>query len=118
VFLFLPGYRRAETILWHKTSLLLLQTTESWKTPGLQRLLLSVIYLLRGFVCFWWDWSLLCTCKAGALLLEPHLSSFCSGYFGDEVSQAVFTGWPWSYILSSSASQIAAITGVSHQLGL
>jgi hypothetical protein len=40
---------------------------------------------------FWWDRglnSMLCTCKAGVLLLE----SFCSGYFGDGVLQTIYLG--------------------------
>jgi hypothetical protein len=44
-----------------------------------------------------------------------HTSSpFCSGYFGDRVSQTVCLGWPQTMILLISASQVAKITGVSH----
>jgi hypothetical protein len=55
------------------------------------------------------DWGLnsgLHACKAGTLLLEPHLRPFCSAYFGDEVSQIV--------ILPTLALQVAGITSVSH----
>jgi hypothetical protein len=45
-----------------------------------------------------------------------HTSSpFCSGYFGDRVSQTVCLGWPQTMILLISASQIVKITGVNHQ---
>jgi hypothetical protein len=46
-----------------------------------------------------------------------HTSSpFCSGYFGDGgVSQTICLGWPLSTILPISVSQVAKITGMSHQ---
>jgi hypothetical protein len=39
------------------------------------------------FFFFWWDgFELgLHTCKAGALLLEPHLQPILPGYFGDGI---------------------------------
>jgi hypothetical protein len=40
--------------------------------------------------------------------------TFCSGYFGDRVSQTVCSVWPWTMILLISASQVARITGMSH----
>jgi hypothetical protein len=42
-------------------------------------------------------------------------SSFCSGYFGAGISQMICLGWPHAMILQISASQVARITGVSHQ---
>jgi hypothetical protein len=52
--------------------------------------------------------------------LSTHLSytssSFCSGYFGDGVSGTISLDWPWIEIFLISASQIAGITSVSHQL--
>jgi hypothetical protein len=46
---------------------------------------------------------------------ECPCSPFCSGYFGDGVSQTTFLSWPLTTVLPISASQIARITGVSHQ---
>jgi hypothetical protein len=69
------------------------------------------------FLFFGWDLSLnsgLCTCKAGALLLKPHLHPFWSSYFGSGVSQTICLGWPGTVILPISASQITRITGMSH----
>jgi hypothetical protein len=51
-------------------------------TPDLAHLCTFIYYL------FWWDRGLnsgLHACKAGVLLLEPHLQLFCSGFFGDGV---------------------------------
>jgi hypothetical protein len=51
-----------------------------------------------------------------ALYCVNHTSSpFCSGCFGDEVSQTICPGWPQTSILPISASQVARITGVSHR---
>jgi hypothetical protein len=66
----------------------------------------------------WWDWGLnsqLHTCKAGALLLKPHLQSILLWLFGDGGSRTIFLGWPGTTIFLISASQVARITGVSHQ---
>jgi hypothetical protein len=50
------------------------------------------------------------------LYSSSHTSSlFCSGYFEDEVSQTICLCWPWNTILPISTSQVARITGVSHQ---
>jgi hypothetical protein len=44
-----------------------------------------------------------------------HTSSpLCSGYFGDGISQTIYSGWPQTSMLPISASQVAKITGVSH----
>jgi hypothetical protein len=40
---------------------------------------------------------------------------FCFGYFQDRVSRTIFLGWIRTVILLISASQVARITGVSHQ---
>jgi hypothetical protein len=45
-------------------------------------------------------------------------SSFCSSYFGDEVSQTVCPGCPPTMILPISASQVARVIGVSHSAHL
>jgi hypothetical protein len=42
-------------------------------------------------------------------------SSFCSGYFGDVVSQSICPGWPQTTILPISISWVIRITGMSHQ---
>jgi hypothetical protein len=39
----------------------------------------------------------------------------CSGNFGDGAFWTICLGWPQTMILLISASQIARITGVSHQ---
>jgi hypothetical protein len=41
-------------------------------------------------------------------------SPFCSGYFGDKVSQTICQDWPQTTILPIFTSQIASITGMSH----
>jgi hypothetical protein len=46
------------------------------------------IYTIFSLVCVC-DWGLnsgLRVCKAGAVVLEPHSSPFCCGYFGHGVS--------------------------------
>jgi hypothetical protein len=40
---------------------------------------------------------------------------FCSGYFGVRVLLTISSGWPQTVILPISTSQIARITGLSHQ---
>jgi hypothetical protein len=45
-------------------------------------------------------------------------SPFCSGYFGGGVLQTICPGCPRTVILLISASQVARITGMSHQLCL
>jgi hypothetical protein len=40
---------------------------------------------------------------------------FCSGYFGDGVSQTIPPGWPCTMIFPISACQVAKITGISNQ---
>jgi hypothetical protein len=70
------------------------------------------------FFFFLWYWGLnsgLHAYYTGAVLLELHLWSIFSGYFGDWVSQTVCLGWPLTMILPFSASQVVRITGVSHQ---
>jgi hypothetical protein len=47
--------------------------------------------------------------------LSQTSSPFCSGYFGDRISQTICLGWPWTMILLILASQVARITGISHQ---
>jgi hypothetical protein len=50
-------------------------------------------------------------CKAGALLLESCLQSILLWLFW----RTGLTGWPQTTILPISSSQVARITGVSHQ---
>jgi hypothetical protein len=53
-------------------------------------------------------------CKAGALLLEPHLQSILLYLFGDRISTC--RGLSGTVILLISDSfQVARITGMSHQ---
>jgi hypothetical protein len=47
---------------------------------------LHITYIYTHIYVYRWKWSLnsgLHICKAGTILLEPHLQSICSGYFGD-----------------------------------
>jgi hypothetical protein len=84
------------------------------------------------FVLFWYCWILLANTLSffcgrtgvwtqGFVLTKQlyclsHTSSpFCSGYFGDGVSHTICLGWPRTLILFISSSQVARITGVSHQ---
>jgi hypothetical protein len=51
--------------------------------------LFDFIKFLTELFFIWWDYSLnsgFCICKAGILLLEPHLQPIFSDYFGDGVS--------------------------------
>jgi hypothetical protein len=51
--------------------------------------------------------------KQALYCLSYIFSPSCSSYFGDEVLQTIFPGWPWD--LQVSASQVARIMGLSHQ---
>jgi hypothetical protein len=69
------------------------------------------------FFSFWWDWALnsgLCTCKAGALLLKPHLQSILLCLFWRWGLENYF--WTQTTTFCISASPVAGITGVSHGL--
>jgi hypothetical protein len=64
------------------------------------------------------DWSLnsgLCTCKVGTVLLEPDLLSILLWLFWRWVWRTLCLSWPQIVILPISVSQLARITGVSHQ---
>jgi hypothetical protein len=69
-------------------------------------------------VCLW-NWSLNSgpqTCKADTLSLEPHFQSILFWFFWRwGISWAICPNWSWTEILQISASQIARITGASHQ---
>jgi hypothetical protein len=54
------------------------------------------------------------TCKAGVLLIEPHLQSIFIWLFWRWSSQTVCPCWPWTVILLISASRVARMTGMSH----
>jgi hypothetical protein len=67
---------------------------------------------------FLWYWSLtsgLYTCKAGNLLLEPHLQSILRWLFWrwGLLNYLPRLAWLGTLILQISASQVARITGVS-----
>jgi hypothetical protein len=66
-------------------------------------------------VCDWGFEPMLQICKAEALLLEPHLQSILLWLFWRCVLGTICPGWPWTVILPISASQVAMITGMSHQ---
>jgi hypothetical protein len=57
------------------------QNVLAWRAcnlQGLRRPIQSYKLLFKLFFFFCWDWGLnsgICTCKAGALLLEPHPQS-------------------------------------------
>jgi hypothetical protein len=69
------------------------------------------------FVLFLGDWGLnagLCTCKAGTLLLEPHVQSILLWLFWRGGLVNCFPGLALNHDLPISASQVARIIGVSH----
>jgi hypothetical protein len=53
--------------------------------------------------------------KQALYCLSPTFSPFWSGYFGDGILRAICLGWPRIEIVLISASQVASITGMSHQ---
>jgi hypothetical protein len=82
-------------------------------------ILYFMYYININFKFFLWNWSLisgLCTCKADALLLEPHLQSILFWFFWRWRSHklSICLGWPWNLILLISASQGFRITGINH----
>jgi hypothetical protein len=52
----------------------------------------------------------LCTCKVGALPLEPHPQFILFWLFWGWISQTICPGWPWTELLFISASQVAEVT--------
>jgi hypothetical protein len=72
------------------------------------------------FPPLWWDQDLnsgLCACKAGAILLEPHVQSIFSLVILEVEGLANYLPRLASaLVLLISASHIARITGLSHQL--
>jgi hypothetical protein len=77
-------------------------------------------------VAFWWhlphffsgiSFKLTALClqsRCYTTCTRPSALPFCSGYFGDGVSQNMFMGWHQNMILLFSSSQVDKITGVSH----
>jgi hypothetical protein len=76
------------------------------------------LILLNFCVCVWLGFGFTLTKQALIMQAPYHLShtssSFCCGYFGDGILQTISLGWTQTVILTS-ASQVARITGVSHQ---
>jgi hypothetical protein len=73
---------------------------------------------LQGFFknlrFFWWDGGFeLRALGLQSRRLSHTFSPFCSGYFGDGISQTIWLGWPQILLLLISASQVARITGLS-----
>jgi hypothetical protein len=66
-----------------------------------------------------WNWDLnsgLCICKAGTLLLEPHLQSILLWWFWRwDLERTICPGWPWNLIHLISVCWVARITGLSHR---
>jgi hypothetical protein len=60
-------------------------------------------------------WTQGVTLAKPALYHLGHSSSlFCSGCFGDGISETICLGWRWFAILLISASQVTRITGMNH----
>jgi hypothetical protein len=85
-------------------------------TRGTEEQLLLLLLLL--LLLFWRDWSL----NSGFTLVKQvlyylsHTSSpFCSGNFGDGVSQIICLVWLQTLVLLTSSFQVAGVTGVSYQ---
>jgi hypothetical protein len=79
----------------------------------LQSSLLRDAGLLYFILFFWWDWGLNSGLHTSTLCLTP--SVHFDGYFGDGALRTICLGWPQTVILPISVSQVARITGVSHQ---
>jgi hypothetical protein len=73
---------------------------------------LQCVWMANFF--FWWDWSLnswLCACKAGALLIEPHLQ-YVLLWFSEMrgvISGTICPSLPGTSILLISASQVPGL---------
>jgi hypothetical protein len=81
---------------------------------------LYIFWIFRGNFFLFFGGSRIWTqgfpfCKAGALPLESHLQSILLWLFWDGVSRTICPVRPQSEILTTSASQVAGITGVSPQ---
>jgi hypothetical protein len=76
-----------------------------WNSSLIAYILNLLIYLFIGGTAVW--------TQGFTLAMRP---PYAFGYFGDEVSQTICLGCPWIMILLILASQIARITGLSHQL--
>jgi hypothetical protein len=77
------------------------------------------IYFIFLLLMYLWNWglSLELHILADTLPLEPHSSPFCSGYFGDGISQTICPGWHHTVILLISASQVATSTWLNSSKG-
>jgi hypothetical protein len=81
-----------------------------WSFPSNQMETLA----LFGFFFFWWNWVGFELRASHSQGLSHTFSSFCSGYFGDEVLQSICPCWPQTSIHLIPAFQVARVTGVSH----
>jgi hypothetical protein len=86
---------------------------------SLTSLRMSTFLRYSSFFVFWWDWSLylgfMCA-KQAFYPLSHNANPFCSSYFGDTAFWTISLGCPWATILPISASQVAIVVGVIHQL--
>jgi hypothetical protein len=90
--------------------LLFFETFADYSMPLLFSLL-SKLSILRIWhpPLFWWDRGFdsgVHACRAGALLLEPHLWSIFFGYFGDGILQTTYPSWPLTVILPFSGCML------------
>jgi hypothetical protein len=105
-----------------------LSTCSHWSSLAqpLHRVFVSFILILhKGFdkffppFFFWWIWTVWTQgfTLAGQMLyhLSHTCSPFCMVIFGDGVLWTIYPGWSQTTILEISASQVARITGMSHQ---
>jgi hypothetical protein len=73
----------------------------------------SVLFFFFFFFFFLWCWSL----NSGPTpQATPPALFLCDGFFQDRVTGTIHLGWLWTSILLISASWVAGITGMSHQL--
>jgi hypothetical protein len=85
----------------------------------------ALLFLFLGglfvFCCFSgtgiWTWGFMLA-KQVFYCLSHRSSPFCSGYFEDGILGTVCLGWPRTWTLLISVSQVARITGMSHQTWL
>jgi hypothetical protein len=78
---------------------------------GWDEISLAFLFLFFGGTRVWTQGFTLA--KQALYRLSNTSSPFCSGYFGDGISQTICMGWSWTVILPVLASQVARIIGMN-----